>query len=156
MELLMNFIKILRHVQYLANSIRLKDRHNVFRYCKPSVCSKERQVIFEEAFELRKNINEKDLSCQWVEFYPYRPEKAKNELRIEPRKNGFITKMNVGKIIEYGNKFGLTSIYVARKDKKTSYSGIFNTSNENRRFLKALSDDATNEYKQYLEQNENS
>ena len=150
----MSFIKILRRVQFLANFKKLKNKHHVFRYCKPSLCSRERQVIFEEAFELRESKNEEYLSCHWVEFYPNKPEKSKRELRVSPKKNGFIAKLNVGKIIEYGRMYALNGIYVTRKDSNSSYSGIFNTSNENRDFLKALSEDATSEYKKYLSQDQ--
>ncbi len=150
----MNFIKIIRRVQFLANFKRLKDKHNVFRYCKPSVCSKERKVIFKDAFVLREERNEDYLSCQWAEFYPGHPEKAKDELGLTPKKNGFVAKMNVGKICFYGEKYHLDNVYVTRLRMGTSYSGIFNTSNDNDRFLEALSNDATEEYRNYLKEQE--
>lgn len=131
-------MNILRIFQKIKNGSILPDGHHIVRYCSPSRWSKDQQEIFSSAFELSENDLKADipyLSCAYLEYY------AKNSFkkvcadisRLRSTKDtGCFVKLNIGKIREIGKQKNHPSIIIRKlkSSKAPSYSGIFNTTND--------------------------
>jgi len=132
---LMNILKIFHTVK---NGSILPDEHHIVRYCPPSKWSKDQKEIFSSAFELSEKDLQSEfpyLSCAYLEYY------AKNSFQkvcidISKLRNtkdtGCFIKLNIGKIREIGKQNNHSNIIIRKCTslKAPSYSGIFNTTND--------------------------
>lgn len=131
------------------------DDHHIGRRCSAQRLTRdengEPNGVSPAFFELDINKNEKDLSCDWLEFFSEnRPEQiagVKDALskRMGGGNGSRIVVCNVGALKEIGSRFR-TGIQIKGKGRKNdpSYSGVFGLpmDNSNGDLIAALVDDA--------------